>query len=159
VRISAEESFHVKQGEDIIITLATGTPEQRAMAQDAINRWWWPSLMMFGLHDQDSPNTPALVKWGIKTKTNDELRQTFVNRLVPELAAVGLTVPDPELVFDEESGNWLYGPIDWDEFWQVVRGHGPCNQERMAVRRQAHEEGAWVREALAAYAEKYGQGD
>ncbi len=156
VRISAEESFHVKQGEDIILTLARGTPEQRALAQDAINRWWWPSLMMFGPHDQDSPNTPILVKWGIKTKTNDELRQAFVNRLVPELASLGLSVPDRQMQFDQGSGNWVHGPIDWDEFWQVVRGYGPCNQERMAARRRAHEEGRWVREALASYAQKFG---
>jgi ring-1,2-phenylacetyl-CoA epoxidase subunit PaaA len=156
VRICAEESFHVKQGEDIILTLVGGTRAQRAMAQDAINRWWWPSLMMFGPHDDDSPNTPVLTRWRIKTRTNDELRQTFVNRMVEDLAAVGLSVPDPDLRLDEEAGNWIYGPIDWDEFWRVVRGHGPCNLERMQARQKAHTDGLWVREALSAYADRYG---
>lgn len=158
IRICAEESFHVKQGEDIIITLAQGTPEQKAMAQDAINRWWWPSLMMFGPHDEDSPNTPILMRWGIKTKSNDELRQVFVNRMVPELAAVGISVPDPDMVYDEESENWVHGPINWDEFWRVIRGNGPCNKERLEARQTAHHEGRWVREALAAYAERTGNG-
>ncbi len=152
VRICAEETFHFKQGKEMIVKYATGTPYQRQMAQDALNRWWWPSLMMFGPHDSDSPNTPMLVRWGIKTKTNDELREEFVNEMVPEFHAIGLAVPDPELRFDEASGRWIHGPIDWDEFWRVVRGHGPCNEERLAVRRQAHEDGQWVREALAAYA-------
>ena len=154
VRICAEESFHMKQGQDIVIKLAQGNPRQRAIIQDAINRWWWPTLMMFGPHDSDSPNTPILVRWGIKTRTNDELRQDFVNKIVPELHALGLTIPDPELHYDEESRNWLTGEIDWDEFWRVVKGHGPCNKERMEARIQAHEEGRWVREALAAYGKK-----
>jgi ring-1,2-phenylacetyl-CoA epoxidase subunit PaaA len=154
VRICAEESFHMKQGQDIVIKLAQGNPRQRAIIQDAINRWWWPTLMMFGPHDSDSPNTPILVRWGIKTRTNDELRQDFVNKIVPELHALGLTIPDPELNYDEESRNWITGEIDWDEFWRVVKGHGPCNKERMEARIQAHEEGRWVREALAAYGKK-----
>lgn len=155
VRICAEENFHVQQGMDIVITLAQGSEEQRAMMQDAIDRWWWPSLMMFGPHDEDSPNTPVLVRWGIKTKTNDELRQVFINRMVPDLRALGLSVPDPDMRYDEESENWVHGPIDWDEFWRVIRGDGPCNAERLAARRKAHEDGRWVREAMAAYAEKY----
>jgi ring-1,2-phenylacetyl-CoA epoxidase subunit PaaA len=124
------------------------------MVQDAVNRWWWPTLMMFGPHDENSPNTPQLVRWGIKTKTNDELRQTFVNNLIPELHELGLSVPDPELHFDKESGNWLTGEIDWDEFWRVIGGDGPCNDERMAARRGAHQAGQWVREAVQAYSQK-----
>jgi ring-1,2-phenylacetyl-CoA epoxidase subunit PaaA len=151
VRICAEEGFHMKQGKQMVIQYSQGTPDQMAMVQDAINRWWWPTLMMFGLPDSESYNSPSLTKWGIKTRTNDELRQEFVNELVPELHALGLSVPDPDLFFDETSGNWIYGSIDWDEFWQVVKGNGPCNEERMAARRQAHEDGQWVREALAAY--------
>jgi ring-1,2-phenylacetyl-CoA epoxidase subunit PaaA len=151
VRICAEEGFHMKQGKQMVIQYSQGTPDQMAMVQDAINRWWWPTLMMFGLPDSESYNSPSLTKWGIKTRTNDELRQEFVNELVPELHALGLSVPDLDLFFDETSGNWIYGSIDWDEFWQVVKGNGPCNEERMAARRQAHEDGQWVREALAAY--------
>lgn len=152
VRISAEENFHKKQGQDLVIRMAQGTAHQKAMVQDAINRWWWPTLMMFGPPDGNSPNTPILMRWGIKTRTNDELRQDFINKIVPELHALGLSVPDPDLRYDERTGNWLTGPIDWDHFWQVVNGHGPCNQERMEARRKAHEEGRWVREALQAYA-------
>lgn len=154
VRICAEENFHKKQGQDIVIRLARGTPRQKAMVQDAINRWWWPTLMMFGPPDSNSPNTPVLVRWGIKTRTNDQLRQDFVNKIVPELHALGLTIPDPELRYDPESGDWKFGQIDWDEFWRVINGHGPCNKERMAARLAAHQEGAWVREALQAYAER-----
>jgi ring-1,2-phenylacetyl-CoA epoxidase subunit PaaA len=152
VRICAEENFHKKQGQDIVIQMARGTPRQKAMVQDAINRWWWPTLMMFGPNDSDSPNTPVLMQWGIKTKTNDQLRQVFVNQVVPELLALGLSVPDPDLRYDEESGNWIFGQIDWEEFWRVIKGQGPCNKERMEARRAAHASGAWVREALAAYA-------
>jgi ring-1,2-phenylacetyl-CoA epoxidase subunit PaaA len=152
VRICAEENFHKKQGQDIVIQMARGTPRQKAMVQDAINRWWWPTLMMFGPNDSDSPNTPVLMRWGIKTKTNDQLRQAFVNQVVPELLALGLSVPDPDLRYDEESGNWIFGQIDWEEFWRVIKGQGPCNKERMEARRAAHASGAWVREALAAYA-------
>jgi ring-1,2-phenylacetyl-CoA epoxidase subunit PaaA len=156
VRICTEEGFHKKQGMEMVIRYAQGTPVQKAMVQDAINRWWWPSLMMFGPHDSDSPNSPALIRWRIKTKTNDQLRQEFVNELVPALHALGLSVPDPDLRHDEQTGNWIYGKIDWDEFWRVVRGDGPCNKERLEARRKAHEDGRWVREALAAYAQKVG---
>lgn len=154
VRICAEENFHKKQGQDIVIHLAQGTPHQKAMVQDAINRWWWPTLMMFGPHDHDSPNTPVLRRWGIKTRTNDELRQEFIDQIVPELHALGISIPDPELRYDEASGHWQIGPIDWEEFKRVLQGHGPCNQERMEARQQAHRQGAWVREAMAAYAQK-----
>ena len=154
VRICAEENFHKKQGQDLVIRMARGSPHQKAMVQDAINRWWWPTLMMFGPPDQDSPNTPILQRWGIKTRTNDELRQIFVNQIVPELLSLGLSIPDPDLHFDDRTGDWEHGQIHWEEFWRVVQGDGPCNKERMAVRRNAHEDGQWVREALAAYSEK-----
>ena len=152
VRISAEESFHNKQGIEIVLALVQGTPAQQAMAQDAVDRWWWPTLMMFGPHDSESPNTPALVRWGIKTRTNDDLRQEFVNQTVPQAQAMGLTLPDPELHFDKSTGNWRFGEIDWAEFWRVVGGDGPCNRERLQARRAAHDDGLWVRQALAAYA-------
>jgi ring-1,2-phenylacetyl-CoA epoxidase subunit PaaA len=154
VRICAEENFHKKQGQDIVITLAKGSPRQRAMVQDAINRWWWPTLMMFGPPDNASPNSAILIRWGIKTRTNDELRQDFINKIIPELHALGLSVPDPELRYDKATGNWLTGPIDWEEFKLVIQGRGPCNQERMQQRIRAHQEGQWVREALQAYAER-----
>ena len=154
IRISAEESFHMKQGKEQVILMSQGSPLQRAMVQDAVNRWWWPTIMMFGPHDHDSPNSPVLIRWGIKTKTNDQLRQDFVNQVAPEVLELGLSLPDPELHHDGASGNWLTGPIDWDEFWRVVKGDGPCNAERMAARRKAHADGEWVREALAAYAER-----
>jgi len=155
LRICTEENFHKRQGQDIVITLATGTPEQKAMAQDSLNRWWWPTLMMFGPPDTNSPNSAVLIRWGIKTKTNDELRQTFIDELVPDLHLVGLTFPDPDLRYDAETGRWQTGPINWDEFWAVIKGNGPMNAERMSARRKAHEDGLWVREALAAYAAKY----
>ena len=154
VRICAEETFHHKQGKEMVLTYAQGSAHQRAMAQDALDRWWWPSLMMLGPHDSDSPNTPQLLRWGIKSKTNDQVRQEFLDEHAPELMEAGLTLPDPALRFDETSGHWVHGPIDWHEFWNVVKGHGPLNAERLAARRQAHEEGAWVREAMAAYAER-----
>lgn len=156
VRICAEEGFHKKQGQEMVIRYAQGTPEQRRMIQDSINRWWWPTLMMFGPHDADSPNSPQLIRWGIKTKTNDELRQEFVNEMVSGLHTLGLSVPDPDLHYDEESENWIIGEIDWDEFWRVVNGDGPKNKERLADRRKAHENGRWVREAMIAYAQKQG---
>lgn len=152
VRICAEETFHHKQGKEMVIQYAQGTPFQRQMVQDSITRWWWPTLMMFGPHDSDSPNSGTLIKWGIKTKTNDELRQEFINEMVADLTAVNLTLPDPDLHFDEASGNWITGPIDWDEFWRVVKGNGPCNKERLGARQEAHENGRWVREAMAAFA-------
>lgn len=154
VRICAEENFHKKQGQDIVITLANGTPRQKAMVQDAINRWWWPTLMMFGPPDKDSPNTATLVRWGIKTRTNDELRQDFIDKIVPELHALDLSLPDSELHYDEAGERWQTGPIDWEEFKQVIQGKGPSNKERMEVRIRAHDAGQWVREALQAYAER-----
>jgi ring-1,2-phenylacetyl-CoA epoxidase subunit PaaA len=152
LRICKEENFHKKQGFEIVSTLASGTPAQRAMAQDAVNRWWWPSLMMFGPHDSDSPNSGDLLKWGVKRKSNDTLRQHFVNITVPQARAVGLTLPDSDLEYDEESENWRFGEIDWAEFYRVIGGDGPCNRDRMRVRNDAHRDGAWVREAAAAYA-------
>jgi ring-1,2-phenylacetyl-CoA epoxidase subunit PaaA len=154
IRICKEENFHKKQGYEIIATLANGTPEQKAMAQDAVNRWWSPSLMMLGPSDKDSPNTAELIKWRVKRKTNDELRQRFVDITVPQAQAVGLTLPDPDLKYNEETQHWEHGPIDWDEFWQVVKGNGPCNRERIAARREAHENGRWVRDAAEAHAAK-----
>lgn len=154
VRICAEEGFHMKQGQEMVIRYSQGTAEQRQMVQDAINRWWWPTLMMFGLPDDKSTNSGVLLRWGVKTRTNDELRQEFVNEMVPQLHALDLSVPDPYLYRDASSGNWVYGPIDWDEFWQVVKGDGPCNKERLGARRKAHDDGRWVREAMAAYARK-----
>ena len=157
VRICAEEGFHKKQGQEMVIRYARGTPRQREMVQDSINRWWWPALMMFGPHDSDSPNSPLLIRWRIKTRTNDELRQDFVNELVPGLHQLGLSVPDPAMRYDPAGGNWLSGPINWDEFWRVVRGDGPCNRERLAARQKAHDDGLWVREALEAYANRNSQ--
>jgi ring-1,2-phenylacetyl-CoA epoxidase subunit PaaA len=155
IRICKEENFHKRQGFEIMTTLALGTPEQKAMAQDALNRWWWPSLMMFGPHDSESSNSEELTRWGIKRKSNDELRQRFVNLTVAQAKAIGLEIPDPDLEYDEATENWKFGKIDWDEFWRVVKGDGPCNRERLAARRAAHAEGAWVREAATAYAEKH----
>ena len=157
IRICKEENFHKKQGYEIIATLANGTPAQKAMAQDAVNRWWWPSLMMFGPSDKDSPNTEELIRWRVKRKTNDELRQRFVDLTVPQAEAVGLVLPDPDLKFNEERKAYDFGEIDWDEFWQVVKGNGPCNRERIQARRDAHENGRWVREAAEAYAAKHSQ--
>ncbi len=154
IRICKEENFHKKQGFEIMATLAAGTPEQRRMAQDALSRWWWPSLMMFGPHDKDSPNSEELARWGVKRKSNDELRQRFINLTVAQAKAIELEIPDPRLRYDEQTENWEIGPIDWDEFWRVVKGDGPCNRERLAARRKAHEDGEWVRLAAAAYAER-----
>jgi len=154
LRICKEESFHKKQGYEIIATLASGTPEQKAMAQDAVNRWWWPSLMMFGPSDKDSPNSAELMRWKVKLKSNDELRQRFVDLTVPQAQAVNLTLPDPDLQYDENTGHWKFGPINWEEFFNVINGNGPMNRERMRARKQAHENGKWVREAAAAYSAK-----
>ena len=154
IRICKEENFHKRQGYEIVSTLAAGTPAQKAMVQDAVNRFWWPSLMMFGPSDTDSPNSAELMRWRVKRKTNDELRQRFVNLTVPQAAAVGLTLPDPALRYDEATENWEFGEIDWSEFHQVLKGNGPCNRERLETRRAAEREGAWVREAAMAYAEK-----
>lgn len=157
VRICTEETFHKKQGMEQVIRYARGTPTQKAMVQDALNRWWAPSLMMFGPHDAASSNSAQLVRWGVKTKSNDELRQEFINKMVPDLQLLGLTLPDAELRYDDASGNWITSEIDWDEFKRVLSGNGPCNAERLTARREAHEQGAWVREALTAYAEKFEQ--
>jgi ring-1,2-phenylacetyl-CoA epoxidase subunit PaaA len=154
VRICKEENFHKRQGYEIMTTLAAGTPEQKAMAQDAVNRWWWPSLMMFGPSDAASANSDELMRWGVKKKSNDELRQRFVNLTVAQAKAIDLTLPDPDLRYNEETQNWDFGPIDWDEFWRVVKGDGPCNADRLAARNKAHEEGEWVRKAATAYAAK-----
>lgn len=154
VRICKEENFHKKQGFEICTVLASGTVEQKAMIQDAVNRWWWPTLMMFGPNDKDSPNSEELLKWKVKRKGNDELRQRFVNLTIPQGHSLGLTFPDPDLKLDPETGNWQFGPINWEEFYAVVKGNGPCNKERLAARNAAHDNGAWVREAAAAYAAK-----
>lgn len=154
VRICKEESFHQRQGYEIMIALSKGSEEQKAMAQDALNRWWWPSLMMFGPNDAESKHTAQSMAWKIKRKTNDELRQAFVDATVPQAEYLGLTIPDADLKWNEDRGQYDFGPIDWDEFWQVVKGYGQCNKERIAARRKAEEEGEWVREAAIAYAEK-----
>lgn len=154
IRICKEENFHKRQGYELCATLARGTPAQRAMVQDAVNRWWWPSLMMFGPSDKDSPNNAELLRWRVKQKGNDDLRQRFVNLTVPQAQAIGVRLPDPDLRYDEASGNWLTGPINWEEFYQVIGGNGPCNRERLAARRKAHAEGQWVRDAATAFAAK-----
>ncbi|MEE8587383.1 MAG: 1,2-phenylacetyl-CoA epoxidase subunit PaaA [Acidobacteriota bacterium] len=154
LRICKEETFHMVQGYEIVCTMAQGTPEQRKMLQDAVNRWWWPSLMMFGPHDKESPHSAELMRWKVKLSSNDELRQRFVNLTVRQARAVGVILPDPDLKYNPETDNWEFGEIDWDEFWSVVRGNGPCNRDRMQARRKAHAEGAWVREAADAYAAK-----
>ncbi len=154
IRVCKEESFHQRQGYEIMLTLARGTPEQRAMAQDALDRWWWPCLMMFGPPDTESQHSDSSMRWRIKRFTNDELRQKFVDATVPQAQYLGLTPPDPELRFDEASGHWQFGDIDWQEFRDVLAGRGPCNQERIAARQRAHDEGAWVRDAALAFARK-----
>ncbi|MEV8524645.1 1,2-phenylacetyl-CoA epoxidase subunit PaaA [Streptomyces sp. NPDC052000] len=154
VRICKEESFHQRQGYELLLTLSRGTPEQHAMAQDAVNRWWWPSLMMFGPPDDTSAHSAQSMAWKIKRHSNDELRQRFVDIAVGQAEALGLTLPDPELRWNEERGHHDFGEIDWTEFWEVLKGNGPCNEQRITQRRRAHEEGAWVREAAAAYATK-----
>ena len=153
VRICSEETFHHKQGKEMIVAYAQGTPEQRRMAQDALDRWWWPAVQMLGPHDSDSPNTGVLSRWGIKLKSNDEVRQEFVNEHVPELLEAGLTLPDPDM-YQDEQGNWIHGPINWDEFWAVIKGEAGLGNERLATRQAAHDEGAWVRDALQAYADR-----
>lgn len=154
VRICKEESFHQRQGYEILLTLSKGTDAQRRMLQDAVNRWWWPSLMMFGPPDEDSKHTAQSMAWKIKRFTNDELRQKFVDVSVEQAKILGVSVPDPDLKWNEDRGHYDFGAIDWDEFWRVVKGDGPCNQERLNARVQAWEEGAWVREAALAYSEK-----
>jgi ring-1,2-phenylacetyl-CoA epoxidase subunit PaaA len=154
IRVCKEESFHQRQGYEIMVTLARGTPEQKAMAQDALNRWWWPCLMMFGPPDGASLHGDTSTRWKIKRFSNDELRQKFVDATVPQAQFIGLTLPDPALTLNAETGHWDYGAIDWDEFKQVLAGNGPCNRDRLAARRKAHDDGAWVREAALAFAEK-----
>jgi len=154
VRICKEESFHQRQGFEILLTLSKGSAAQREMCQDAINRWWWPSLMMFGPRDDDSPNTIQSMNWKVKRFTNDELRQKFVDICAEQAKVLGMTIPDPDLRWNEALGHFEFGAIDWEEFWNVVKGNGPCNKQRLEARRKAHEEGEWVREAAAAYAEK-----
>jgi ring-1,2-phenylacetyl-CoA epoxidase subunit PaaA len=154
VRICKEESFHQRQGYEIMLRLARGTPEQKRMAQEALNRWWWPSLMMFGPPDADSKHTAQSMRWKIKRFSNDELRQRFVDLTVPQADFLDLKMPDPNLKWDEESQHYRFGAIDWNEFQQVLKGNGQCNRERLDARRRAHEEGGWVREAAIAYAEK-----
>lgn len=154
VRVCKEESFHQRQGYEIMLTLCQGTPEQKAMAQDALNRWWWPSMMMFGPNDDNSPNSAQSTKWKIKRFSNDELRQKFVDVSVPQAEILGITIPDPDLKWNEARGHYDFGKINWDEFNQVVAGNGPCNKQRLKARVDAWEKGAWVREAAVAYAEK-----
>src|SRR5450756_447951 len=154
IRVCKEESFHQRQGYEIMLTLSRGSDEQKAMAQDALNRWWWPVLMMFGPPDQASQHSDTSTKWKIKRFSNDELRQKFVDATVPQAQYLGLTIPDPGMKQNPTTGHWEYSAIDWNEFKQVLAGNGPCNRDRMAARRKAHDEGAWVREAAAAYAEK-----
>ncbi len=154
VRICKEESFHQRQGFETMMTLARGTPEQRRMAQDALDRWWWPSLMMFGPNDANSKHTAQSMRWKIKRFTNDELRQKFVDITVPQAEFLGLRVPDPQLQWDEASQHYRFGTIDWTEFQQILAGNGPCNRERVEARRSAHEGGRWVRDAALAHAEK-----
>lgn len=154
VRICKEESFHQRQGWEILYELSHGTPEQKQMAQDAVNRFYGPALQMFGPPDADSPNSQQSMAWNIKRFSNDELRQRFVDMMVPQAEALGLTLPDPDIKWNEERGHYDFGELDWEEFFSVIKGNGPCNVQRMQHRRKAHEEGAWVREAAAAYAEK-----
>lgn len=154
VRICIEESFHQRQGYEIISTMALGSPAQKQMAQDALNRFWWPSLMMFGPHDSDSPNTGNAIKWKIKRDSNDSLRQKFIDKTVQQAEIIGLKIPDENLKWNEEKGMYDHSDIDWEEFWNVVKGNGPCNKQRITHHKRAHDEGEWVREAALAYAEK-----
>lgn len=154
VRICKEESFHQRQGFEAMMALAQGTPEQKQMAQDAVNRYWWPALMMFGPSDDNSPNSAQSMAWKIKRFSNDELRQKFVDNTVPQMQMIGLEVPDPDLRFNEETGHYEFGEINWTEFFDVIEGRGPCNHERISARKKAWEGGQWVREAAAVYAKK-----
>ena len=154
VRVCKEESFHQRQGYENMMMLARGTPEQKAMAQDALNRWWWPAVMMFGPPDDASVHSAQSMRWKIKLNSNDELRQKFIDETAKQAEYLGLTVPDPELQWNEARGHYDIGPINWDEFFEVIKGNGPCNRERVRTRKQAYEEGAWVREAALAHAAK-----
>jgi len=154
VRVCKEESFHQRQGYELLLTLCRGSDEQKAMAQDALNRWWWPSLMMFGPNDSESKHSAQSMAWKIKRFSNDELRQKFIDVTVKQAEFLGISVPDPDLKFDEETGHYTFGEIDWQEFIEVIAGNGPCNKQRMEKRRKAHREGEWVRDAAQAYASK-----
>ncbi|GAB3432617.1 1,2-phenylacetyl-CoA epoxidase subunit A [Massilia solisilvae] len=154
IRVCKEEAFHARQGYDIMMKLAQGSPEQKAMAQDALNRWWWPSLMMFGPPDADSVNSQQSMNWRIKLFSNDELRQRMVDQTVPQAEYLGLTIPDPKLKWNAERGHYDFGEIDWSEFHNVLKGNGPCNKERLATRVKAYEDGQWFRDALVAHADK-----
>jgi len=156
VRICREESFHQRQGYDaLLVMMKSGTEAQRAMVQDAVNRWWWPSLMMFGPPDSESTHSAQSARWGIKRISNDDLRQKFVNATVEQAKVLGVSMPDPLLKWNEQRGHYDFGPIAWDEFWRVVNGHGPCNRERLAARVKAWDDGAWVREAALVHARKH----
>ena len=155
IKICKEESFHQRQGYEIIASMSQGTPEQKEMAQDALNRYWWPSLMMFGPHDSDSPRSGNAMKWKIKRESNDDLRQRFIDKTVPQAELIGLTIPDKDLKWNEERGSYDFGEIDWNEFWSVVKGGGPCNIKRLNHHIKAHKDGDWVRKAAAAYAKKH----
>ena len=155
VRICKEESFHQRQGYDLLLAMCRGTEEQKKMAQDALNRWWWPSLMMFGPHDDQSAHSAQSMQWKIKIESNDSLRQRFVDQTVPQAEFLGLTVPDPALRWNEERGHYDFGEINWKEFFAVVKGNGPCNKERLQARVEAYEAGSWVRDAALAYAQKH----
>jgi len=157
VRICKEESFHMRQGYELLMTLCRGSEEQKAMAQDAVNRWWWPAVMMFGPSDADSTHSAQSMQWKIKRFSNDDLRQKFVDQSVPQAEYLGITLPDPDLKWNEERGHYDFGEIDWEEFFQVIAGNGPCNHERLNARIKVHEDGAWVREAALAYADKQRQ--
>jgi ring-1,2-phenylacetyl-CoA epoxidase subunit PaaA len=152
IRICKEESFHQRQGFESLLAMMRGTASQRAMVQDAVNRWWWPVVMMFGPSDAESIHSAQTMRWGIKRISNDDLRQKFIDATVPQAELLGITLPDPDLHWNAERGHYDHGPINWDEFWQVVGGDGPCNRERIAARQSAHDNGAWVREAAAAHA-------
>jgi len=157
IRVCKEESFHQRQGYEALLVMMQGTAEQKAMVQDAVNRYWWKCLAMFGPPDGDSPNSAQGMRWGIKRISNDDLRQKFVDATVPQAEVLGVTLPDPDLKWNEARGHWDYGAIDWDEFWATVNGHGPMNKERLATRVKAHEQGAWVREAALAHTRKQQQ--
>ena len=154
IRVCKEESFHARQGYDIMLALCRGSAEQKQMAQDALNRWWWPSLMMFGPSDAESVNSAQSAQWRIKLHSNDELRQRMVDQTVPQAEHLGLTVPDPDLRWNEERGHYDFGEIDWTEFHNVLKGNGPCNRERLRTRVKAYDDGAWFRDALMAHADK-----
>ena len=154
IRICKEESFHQRQGYELLLTLARGTDEQKAMVQESVNRFWWPSLMMFGPSDKDSAHSAQSMKWKIKRKSNDQLRQEFIDATVPQAEFLGITLPDPDLKWNEETGHYDHGEIDWEEFHNVIHGNGICNKQRMETHIKSHEDGAWVREAATAYAEK-----